>query len=251
MIGRIKKYNMITAGTLAVFIVFLIWHLGSIYTKSNLLVPNINDTFFALGDVLSKFSTYKALLNLLKDTLISLSIGAFLGIASGILAFHFNFYYHFSKGFIVFFRSVPRISIILLLIIMVGYKASGYLSLIILIIPIAFDIVLTGLNEISKEYYDSFKLEANGFFKTLRYFYLPFLKSHIFLILLQGIGFGIKVMVMTDYLTLSKNTVGANLYWSKVNIDYNYVFAWTILIVILSITLDSLLRAYIKMRKAK
>jgi|BioPla2DNA2_1021312.scaffolds.fasta_scaffold371800_2 ABC-type nitrate/sulfonate/bicarbonate transport system permease component len=54
-------------------------------------------------------------------------------------------------------------------------------------------------------------------------------------------------MVMADYLTLSKNTVGHHLYWAKANIDYDYVFAWTIIIVILSLLLDNLLRLFVKM----
>ncbi len=242
-----KKYNAITASTLAVFIVFLLWHLGSIFTKSNLLVPSINNTFSALYKIIINSKAYIVLLNLLKDVLFGIAVGSFLGIVSGVLAYYYNFYYHFSKNYMIFFRTVPRISIILILIIIFGYKTSGYISLILLLMPMAFDTILTGLKEIEDEYHDAFILEANGFFKTLWYFYLPFLKNHIILILLQGIGLGIKVMVMTDYLTLSKNTVGYHLYWAKANLDYDYVFAWTIIIVILSLLLDNLVRLFVKM----
>lgn len=248
---KLKKVNIITASILAVSIVFFAWQIGSVLAKSNLLIPSIKDTFIALGDLLSKKSTYLSLIYLLKDVLIGVAIGSFLGILSGILAYYFNWYYSFSKNFMVFFRSVPRISIILIVIIMVGYKVSGHFSLIILLMPIAFDIVLTGLDEMEPEHIDAFKLEANGFLKTARYLYLPFLKNQIFLILLQGIGFGTKVMIMTDYLTMSKNTVGASLYWARANIDYDYVFAWTILVVIISIILDSTLRIYMRIKKAK
>lgn len=235
------KYSIYT---LSITLVLLLWIIGTSNLKTNLLIPTIDKTLKAFFSLITSRGTHYALFKLILSVLVGLLLGSTVGIITGILAFHFKGVYYFSKGFIVFFRTVPKISIILIIIIVFGYRLSGYISLLLIIIPIAFDTVITGLSQINSDYYDVFKLEGGDFFETLSYLYLPFLKDYIILILIQGIGFGIKVMIMSDYLILTKNSIGAKLFWARSNLEYDYVFAWTIIIIIISIIFDQILRVY-------
>lgn len=246
---KYKIYYKITAVLFAVILVYILWFLGSKSDSSNILVPSIYDTFKSLIDIIKDISTYHKIFSLIIKVILSVIIGFVIGFLSGILSYHFSIYKYFSNGFIVFLRTVPRISILLLIIIVFGNVLTGYASVVLIVIPIVHDIINTGLNDIDKEYLDVFKMENNNFFKYLRFLYIPFLKNNIYLSLLQSISFGIKMMIMSDYLILTKNSIGSSLYWYKANSDYNFVFAWTIIIIIISLIFDLFLKIYIKKTK--
>lgn len=49
---------------------------------------------------------------------------------------------------------------------------------------------------------------------------------------------------MAEYLAQTKNSIGQALYMAKTNIDYSSVFAWTIILIILSALFELLISSY-------
>ena len=92
--------------------------------------------------------------------------------------------------------------------------------------------------DIDQSLIDVYKLEDNHFMTGLTHCYLPLIQRSIKTSLLQSLGLGIKVLVMAEYLSQTRNSIGEELYLAKVNLAYDEVFAWTILLIILALIFE-------------
>ena len=70
------------------------------------------------------------------------------------------------------------------------------------------------------------------------YCYFPLIAGYLKTAILQSGGLGIKVLVMAEYLAQTPISIGARLYMERVFLRYDYVFAWTILLVILALLFE-------------
>lgn len=113
-----------------------------------------------------------------------------------------------------------------------------------MIFPIIFQAVYEGILHVDSELVDVYKLEDNRLITGLRYCYIPLINSSLKTALLQSAGLGIKVLVMAEYLSQTKHSIGNALYLSKVNLAYDEVFAWTILLIILAVVFEILIEKY-------
>jgi NitT/TauT family transport system permease protein len=107
-----------------------------------------------------------------------------------------------------------------------------------MVFPIIYQGTLHGLESINPELIDVIKLEQRHMFALVFGFYLPEIKASIFLAFLQSFGLGIKVLVMAEYLAQTKNSMGNELYLAKVNLLYDEVFAWTLILIAISLILE-------------
>lgn len=91
---------------------------------------------------------------------------------------------------------------------------------------------------------DVYKLEDNRLITGLKHCYIPLINTQIKTALLQSAGLGIKVLVMAEYLSQTKTSIGNSLYLAKVTLEFDQVFAWTILLILMAIVLSILIERY-------
>lgn len=171
---------------------------------------------------------------------LALIVGLFLGVAAG---FNENFAV-FIRPIVTIFRTVPVISIVVILLIIFGFTLTPYLITFLMIFPLSYQAVYGGIKSIDKELIDVYLLEDNHFFRGMKYCYLPLIQDGIKTALLQSAGLGIKVLVMAEYLSQTKKSIGNAIYLAKANLQFDQVFAWTILLILLAIGIEILIEKY-------
>ena len=101
--------------------------------------------------------------------------------------------------------------------------------------PIIFQNVYTGLNTIDKKLLQMVDIYQIGELKKIKYIYKvkikPFLSSS--LITISGLIF--KAGVSAELIAITDNSIGKNLYNSKIYLDMPSLFAWTISIILIAI----------------
>jgi len=147
-------------------------------------------------------------------------------------------------------RTVPVISIVVILLIVFGFSLTPYLITFLMIFPLIFQSISDGIENLDKELVDVFKLEDNDPIDAIRYCYLPLIGPQIKTAMLQAAGLGIKVLVMAEYLAQTKNSVGNALYLAKVNLNYDEVFAWTLFLILLAVVLEHFIRRFSNLKPA-
>jgi NitT/TauT family transport system permease protein len=208
------------------------------------LLPRPNDVLIAFGRIFIEADSLTVILATILRLLVGVTLAAILGFLLGVVA-------GFKNGFAIFFnpivtvlRTIPVISITVILLIIFGFSLTPYIITFLMLFPLIYQGTYGAITNIDKELIDVYKLENNNFFTGLTHCYLPLISQDIRTALLQSLGLGIKVLVMAEYLSQTKNSIGQELYLSKVNLAYDEVFAWTMLLIILSLLFEALIHHY-------
>ena len=115
-----------------------------------------------------------------------------------------------------------------------------------MVFPLIYQATEEGMRNIDHQLIDVYRLEAHDLKLSFRYLYIPLIKPYILLSFLQSFGLGLKVLVMAEYLAQTKHSMGQALYLAKTNLNYDEVFAWTVILVILSAMFEVLISGYKK-----
>jgi len=239
-----NKYLYISLGVLAIF---LIWLFASLMVNNDIIVPKVSVVFNTLFHLFALGSTYKIILFTLIRVIIAILLGMIFGIILGILSALYKWFYYFISPFIKIMRVLPVASIILIILIMFGQRGFGsditfapIIVSLLLIIPLVFEVVYRGITNIDQDLIDVARLDAKGKTSLVFHAYLPLIKNEIEIALYQSIGLGIKVMVMAEYISQTQTSIGKALLDAKTYLEYDDVYAWTIILILLCLVIEGI-----------
>ncbi|XMB86088.1 ABC transporter permease subunit [Mycoplasmatota bacterium WC44] len=231
------KTNFLYLTTIVVSI--FMWTIFAIIVDNSLAIPMPDVVFKSLLDLLTKFSTYQIIGSTISRLLLSLTIAGFSGLALGLLAGIFKDLETLVKPIVTILRTLPIVSIILVIIILLGYEKSPYIITFLMIFPVVYQAIVEGIKNIPKEHIEVLKLESNGLtLEIIRLVYIPLILPFIKTAFTQSIGLGIKVLVMSEFLAQTKNSIGYMIYLERQNLNLYLVYSWTIILIIIVLVIE-------------
>lgn len=197
--------------------------------------------------LVSPFSAIKRLFELSYETTFWLSIGnsfirisfGFLlslaiGILLAIISSDKKSFKILLEPLIQTIQAVPVVSFIILCLIWASSKNLSVIISFLMGLPVIYRNVLEGIESIPKELEDMAKVFRVKKIKKIRYIYLsevfPYIKSGCNI----AIGLCWKSGIAAEVIGMPLNTIGENLYQSKIYLNTSDLFAWTIAVVVLS-----------------
>lgn len=240
--STIKKTYFI----LGIIAIGLLWFILSLSINNENVIPSIPKVAISLVDILKVGNSYimilSTILKLIGTVIISLVIAALLASLS-LLSTRFTY---FLKPLIIIMRTLPVAAMIMILLVVffrqnVRYQGTMVVSSFV-IIPVMYEGILAGFKGIDKSIKDEVKLISNSNIKTIYYINLPLALPYIFVSIIQSLGLGLKVMIMSEVIMLPTNSIGKAIseYASWGELDD--VFAWSIILLILVVLFDILLK---------
>ena len=221
-----------------VFAVFLVWIAASAIVANPMLLPTPWKTAEAFYGIITGRSSLYAIGATALRLVAAMGVATILGLSAGIAAGLVPGVYRFLRPVVTVLRTVPVISIVVIVLIVFGFASTPYVITFLMVFPILFQASADGIRRIDPELVDVFKLEDGTLWGGLRHCYLPLLSADIRTALLQAAGLGVKVLVMAEYLAQTPHSVGNALYLAKVELDFGSVFAWTALLVLMAALIE-------------
>ncbi len=228
------------------FTLLLFWFILFYTVDHRLILPSPLDVLLALGSLAGEGSSFAIMGLSLIRLLVAVSVSAILGIVLGFFA---GVHHHISQlmhPYLTLLRTIPIISIVVILMILLGYQVTPYVLTFLMVFPLIYQATEDGIKQIDKKLIDVYRLETHNLNMAFRYLYLPLIKPFIILALIQSFGLGLKVLVMAEYLSQTKHSIGQALYLAKTNLAYDEVFAWTLILILLSVFFEALINRYKK-----
>ncbi|MDY0278511.1 MAG: ABC transporter permease subunit [Acholeplasma sp.] len=232
----------IILGALSISILILIWFSYSKLIANEFILPGPIKVIKTTIDLLFLSSTYKIILWSLFRLFISFVLSAVSGTLLGLMAGNFNILDELLKPLVSALRSLPIASIIIIIMILFGRNNSLYIITFLMIFPLVYEASKSGVQNIDQALKDNIALETHSTWILLYRVQLPLSLPFIRTSLFQSIGLGFKVIVMAEFITQAKIGIGRELFDGSISIQYDLVFAWTILLIILVIIFESILR---------
>ena len=116
----------------------------------------------------------------------------------------------------------------------------------LMVMPGIWQNVQEGISGIDKKQLEMAKVFGLGGFKKLTSIVIPSMLPFLSAGCISGLGFAWKSGVAAEIICLPKNSIGTNLYESKLYLQTSSLFAWTAVIVILSMIIEKLLKLAFK-----
>jgi len=225
-------------GFLILLFWIVIWWLVSA-AADNFIVPSPLETGRVLLSLLSDVGTYSIILSSLSRVLLSLLIGILLGVVFGILAGVNEFIYKLLVPIVNFITATPVVSFIIILFMYIKNDSLvPVICGILLCFPIIYNNVLHGYKMVSDELVSMSNIYRVPMKRKIVKLYIPSTLPYLFAGTLTSVGICWKATIAAELIGIINNSIGLQLYNGKVFLEYDYVFAWTILIVICSVLIQ-------------
>ena len=225
-----------------------VWQLACVQVGRELLLPAPS----AVWECLLELGATRGFWLSAGFTLLRVICGLAGGVALGaFLAFFTHFIpwadWIFSPAIRVL-RATPVVCFILLVYLWVSRSNIPGLIAGMMVLPVVWGSLSAGLSGMDRQLLEL--AHAYGFsrFKTLRLIYLPSLRPHFTGAVLNGFGLAWKSGVAAEVLCPPKFAVGSSIQKARQALETPELFAWTAVIVVLSLTLERLLGLWLKPR---
>lgn len=243
------KTSTRTSRFLAWIILFVLWAILAQLVNNELYLPGPLSTLRALAKILAEkdsyiylaFSFFRVALGLL----LALVLGSLLGLLTGFSQLARLLLSPLES----LLRSVPVVSFIMLALLWLGSGGVPIFIAFLMSLPIFWSAVEASVREADPRLLEMMEVFSLSFSKRLRAFYLPWAGRYLELALKQSIGLAWKAGVAAEVLSYSPLSIGRKIQESKVFLETADLFSWTLLLLILSFTLERMVDYGAKRRK--
>ena len=138
-------------------------------------------------------------------------------------------------------RATPVASIIILALVWLATGRIPAFVVFLMVFPIVWTNIYSGLEVVDAQLLEMGKVFKFGFWKNIRYIYLPTLMPHIVSALTTGLGVAWKSAIGAEVIARPSGTMGSFVYSSRIYLETADLFAWTIAVILLSVLLEKLM----------
>jgi len=143
-------------------------------------------------------------------------------------------------------RATPVVSFILLLYLWVTRANIPGVIAGLMVLPVIWGNMTAGLAAVDKQLLEMSRAYRFSKLKTLRLIYLPSLHSYLTSGVLTAFGLAWKSGVAAEVICPPRMAVGSRIQAARLALETPELFAWTIVIIVLSLVLERLLRRLLK-----
>lgn len=173
-------------------------------------------------------------------------MGFFAGILTGCLAYRFRLLQELLKPLVQLMIAVPVASFVILALIWIGSKNLSVLIAFIVVFPIIYINTIAGLDSTSSQLLEMARVFRIPPAKKIRFIYLPAFMPYLISGCNVALGMSWKSGIAAEVIGVPANTIGEHLYLSKIYLNTAELFAWTIVIILLSTLFEKLILSLIK-----
>ncbi|MCR5760478.1 MAG: ABC transporter permease subunit [Sphaerochaetaceae bacterium] len=198
-----------------------------------LVFPNVIEILKAFVNLLKKEETYAKILVTLKDLLFSLLISSALGITFGVLEGRSPFFRALIRPLKILLRSIPMVIMVVIIMVLTDYERVPVIATSLFLIPLISEATCEGYLSLDKDLLDVYRMEGNFSFRILRTVHLPLMAGYLKQAYISAVGMGMKLVVSTEYLVQTKNSLGKAIHSSSYFNEYQDIYAYALIMIAL------------------
>ena len=224
--------------TLIVILWIGVWHLAALLLNNSLFLPSPQDTATALWELLGTPKFYKVVSLTLLRVLSGLLLGVLFGILFAAVCHKFSAIKRVFSPIISVIRSTPVATFIVLLWIMMDGSTLAIVVAFLMVMPIVWQNTLDGFASIPKELVEVAQVYELPLRRKYMVLILPVLSRYIFPAVITSVGLAWKSEIAAEIIAYTKDSIGMHINDAKSFLLTPTVFAWTIIVIVMSLLLE-------------
>lgn len=232
MIKKALKYSIITVAWLVV------WQIMAMAINKELLFPTPIAVAGRLGELMLTTEFYKIIAHSLLRILAGLSIGALLGALGGTLTALSRTARAIFAPPLAVIKSTPVASFIILLVLWVSRDLAPLIIALMMVTPIVWMGVETGILNTDKALLEMARAYKMPLAAKIGSIYYPSIAPYFLASLKSSLSMAWKAGIATEVLLQPLISIGKMISDSKISLETTDLFAWTAVVVILSVIIE-------------
>lgn len=218
---------------LGIILIGLLIQLSGQAKGDKIVFPGVIEILKAFFNLLGQKNTYLKMLVTLKHLVITLFFSSIIGIALGMLEGYSPFVRTLLKPTMILLRSIPMVVMAVVIMVMTQYERVPVIATSLFLIPLISEATCQGFIDLDKDLLDVYKLESEFNFKVLRLVHLPLMAGYLKQAYISAVGMGMKLIVSTEYLVQTRNSLGKAIHSSSYFNEYQDIYAYALIMIML------------------
>lgn len=222
----------------AVVFWLVVWQLVSLKLNSELLLVSPIKVIIRLGQLMMTLPFWKSVL----FTLFRIALGFFMAAVSGCVfaaaASRYRRVRELLAPLMVTIKSVPVASFIILALIWFTSRNLSVLISYLMVLPVIYTNMLSGIQSVDRQLLEMAQVFRIPGYRTVRVIYLQHLLPFLYSACSVALGLSWKAGVAAEVIGIPKGSIGECLQQAKIYLDTPDLFAWTLVIVVMSLLFE-------------
>lgn len=217
-----------------------VWFLLSWSVNSKFLLPSPKDTLAALAGLVSDGNFFAVAAITLGRIVLGVLISFIIGIVLAVLTEISGIAKALLSPTLTVIKSTPVASFIILALLWFDRNLLPLFITALIVVPIVWSNVSEGIRSVDKGLLDMAKVYGFSNWKKLTSLYIPTVAPYFLAACKSTLGLAWKAGISAEILCTPKRAIGTELYFAKTYFETADLFAWTLVIILLSIAIEKL-----------
>ena len=230
----------------AVAVWLLLWQLASMAVGLPLLLPSPWAVLLRLGQLCTGADFWLTVASSLLRILLGFLLGVLFGTALAGLCWRFRLIDALARPLLGVLKSTPVASFIILALVWVKTTWLATVISFIMVLPLIYANVREGIDSADRQLLEMAQVFRLSRRKTFRYCYLPAILPFFLSAVSSALGFAWKSGIAAEVLGRPARAIGSQIYDSKIYLETPDLFAWTLVVILLSVLLERLAVRFVR-----
>ena len=240
MISTSRKRLWVTVSSL---FGILLWQVAAVLVDREIILPSPEAVLSYLFRMLGEISTWIAVGTTLRRVLFSFLMNMVFALAAGVASgFSYRVYYMLTP-LVTVMKSVPTMGVILLSLIWFNSETAVVFVCTLIVFPLLYSSVVSGIQNLDRGLLDMHRVFRIRRYKMFTHFVLPSLKPYLIAGVTSGLGLSMKIIIAAEVLSQPGIGIGTMFQVERSRLNTTGVFAWSLLVILLTAGMDILFSA--------
>ena len=207
---------------------------------NDLVFPGVTEILRAFLRLLGEAKTWQRIGVTMAHVLSALAVSTAIGVGVGVLQGLCGFVRRLLQPLMSFLRAIPMVVLIFIVMVLMDYDYVPVVASSLILIPMIAEAACEGCLRIDRELIDVYRMSGGFSLTVLWRVYLPLMAGYLRQAYVNAVGMGVKLAVSTEYLVQTKNSLGRAVTDSTYFLEYQDVYAYALIMILLVLLLSEL-----------
>lgn len=230
----------------SIIVLFSLYELFSRIVDKAIILPSCLEIMNEVIVIVSRADFGDIVFSTLSKTLTAFVSVLAISLVLGILAGYFKGLALFLFPMVTLLRTIPTVSIIIIILIWFGREVGPIFIVGLVIFPILYELISQSMNQVDADLRDVCYLFGGTPLEKFKALYYPQVLLSLYSGIQATLGLAFKVMVMAEVMAQSRLGIGQALNYEKTYLNMAGVLAWSILLMMIVLVFDAMVSYLMK-----